>query len=137
MLINMDQVLPFNDIYTLVISHANQVEETHKKCHANLYVHVQVSNAYLQSVLGSAAKILFEFVKEMPKPETRLRLDFSSLLGPLFFTWIIVQLFPVSQTKVFFLSEQCTACFIISRRKHMPTVVTLSQLCLYVFFRLY
>ncbi|KAK6123284.1 hypothetical protein DH2020_042961 [Rehmannia glutinosa] len=53
------------------------------------------SNAYLQLLLGTATKILFEFVKEMPKPETRLRLDLSSLLGPLFFTWVIVQLFPV------------------------------------------
>ncbi|KAL7139184.1 hypothetical protein ABFS83_09G034000 [Erythranthe nasuta] len=53
------------------------------------------SNAYLQSLLGPTAEMLFEFVKEMPKPETKLRLDFSSLLGPLFFTWVIVQLFPV------------------------------------------
>ncbi|XP_012839386.1 PREDICTED: ABC transporter A family member 7-like isoform X2 [Erythranthe guttata] len=53
------------------------------------------SNAYLQFLLGPTAKMLFEFVKEMPKPETQLRLDFSSLLGPLFFTWVIVQLFPV------------------------------------------
>ncbi|KAL9155884.1 hypothetical protein ABFS82_09G035700 [Erythranthe guttata] len=53
------------------------------------------SNAYLQFLLGPSAKMLFEFVKEMPKPETNLRLDFSSLLGPLFFTWVIVQLFPV------------------------------------------
>ncbi|KAK6123306.1 hypothetical protein DH2020_042957 [Rehmannia glutinosa] len=55
----------------------------------------RASNAYLQLLLGTDTKILFEFVKEMPKPETRLRLDLSSLLGPLFFTWVIVQLFPV------------------------------------------
>lgn len=59
-------------------------------------MHIQASNSYLQFLLGPATKLLFEFVKEMPKPETRLRLDFSSLLGPLFFTWVIVQLFPVS-----------------------------------------
>ncbi|KAH6797363.1 ABC2-like protein 6 [Perilla frutescens var. hirtella] len=58
------------------------------------------SNAYLQFILGPAAKLLFEFVKEMPKPETKLRLDFSSLLGPLFFTWVIVQLFPVILTSL-------------------------------------
>ncbi|KAL7098745.1 hypothetical protein ACP275_09G037100 [Erythranthe tilingii] len=53
------------------------------------------SNAYLQFLLGPTTEILFEFVKEMPKHETKLRLDFSSLLGPLFFTWVIMQLFPV------------------------------------------
>lgn len=40
--------------------------------------------------------MLFEFVKEMPKPETTLRLDLSSLLGTLFFSWVILLLFPVS-----------------------------------------
>ncbi|KAK4394440.1 ABC transporter A family member 7 [Sesamum angolense] len=58
------------------------------------------SNAYLQLLLGPTAKMLFEFVKEMPKPETTLRLDFSSLLGPLFFTWVIIQLFPVVLTSL-------------------------------------
>nr|QVT92306.1 ABC transporter [Salvia miltiorrhiza] len=58
------------------------------------------SNAYLQFLLGPATKLLFEFVKEMPKSETKLRLDFSSLLGPLFFTWVIVQLFPVILTSL-------------------------------------
>ncbi|PHT47857.1 ABC transporter A family member 7 [Capsicum baccatum] len=53
------------------------------------------SNAYLQFLLGPSARMLFEFVKEMPKPETTLRLDFSSVLGPLFFTWVVSQLFPV------------------------------------------
>lgn len=37
-----------------------------------------------------------EFVKEMPKPATKNELDFSSLLGALFFTWIVQLLFPVS-----------------------------------------
>ncbi|KAK6123286.1 hypothetical protein DH2020_042963 [Rehmannia glutinosa] len=53
------------------------------------------SNAYLEYLLGPTTKMLFEFVKEMPKPETRVRMDLSSLLGPLFFTWVIIQLFPV------------------------------------------
>ena len=60
-------------------------------------MHMQVSNAYLQFLLGPATKMLFEFVKEMPKPETKRMLDFTSLLGPLFFTWVILQLFPVSE----------------------------------------
>ncbi|XP_060204669.1 ABC transporter A family member 7-like isoform X1 [Lycium barbarum] len=53
------------------------------------------SNAYIQFLLGPSARMLFEFVKEMPKPETELTLDFGSLLGPLFFTWVVSQLFPV------------------------------------------
>ncbi|KAM1080974.1 hypothetical protein EV1_015435 [Malus domestica] len=58
------------------------------------------SNAYLQFVQGFGTEMLFEFVKEMPKPETKLRLDFSSLLGTLFFTWVILQLFPVVLTSL-------------------------------------
>jgi len=40
--------------------------------------------------------MLFDFVKEMPKQETRLRLEMASLIGPIFFTWVILLLFPVS-----------------------------------------
>ncbi|XP_047316812.1 ABC transporter A family member 7-like [Impatiens glandulifera] len=65
-----------------------------------------VSNAYLQAVAGSATKILFEFVKEMPKPETQLRLDLASLIGALFFTWVILQLFPVVLTALVYEKEQ-------------------------------
>ncbi|GLU12336.1 hypothetical protein SLE2022_290230 [Rubroshorea leprosula] len=54
-----------------------------------------VSNAYLQFLRGAGTKMLFEFVKEMPKPGTKFKLDLSSLLGPLFFTWIILQPFPM------------------------------------------
>lgn len=48
--------------------------------------------------------MLFEFVKEMPKPETTLRLDLSSLLGTLFFSWVILLLFPVSCKYLLFFS---------------------------------
>ncbi|VVB04503.1 unnamed protein product [Arabis nemorensis] len=54
-----------------------------------------VSNAYLQYLLGPGTKSLFEFVKEMPKLETTLHVDVASLTGPLFFTWVILLLFPV------------------------------------------
>ncbi|KAI8528928.1 hypothetical protein RHMOL_Rhmol12G0186000 [Rhododendron molle] len=64
------------------------------------------SNAYLQLLLGPATKMLFEFVKEMPKPASRLRLDFASLLGPLFFTWVIIQLFPVILTSLVYEKQQ-------------------------------
>jgi len=57
---------------------------------------IQISNAYLQFLRGPGTKILFEFVKEMPKPETVFRVEIASLLGGLFFTWVVLQLFPVS-----------------------------------------
>lgn len=55
-----------------------------------------VSDAYLQFLLGPGTKMFFEFVKEMPKPSTPIKFDLASLLGGLFFTWVILQLFPVS-----------------------------------------
>ncbi|GFZ12086.1 ABC2 homolog 6 [Actinidia rufa] len=64
------------------------------------------SNAYLQFLLGPATKMLFEFVKEMPKPETKVKLDLASLLGPLFFTWVILQLFPVILTSLIYEKQQ-------------------------------
>ncbi|XP_018436846.1 ABC transporter A family member 7 [Raphanus sativus] len=54
-----------------------------------------VSNAYLHFLQGPGTKMLFEYVKEVPKLESRLRLDIASLIGPLFFTWVILLLFPV------------------------------------------
>ena len=50
----------------------------------------------LQLVRGNGVKMILDFIKEMPKPETQLRLDLSSLLGELFFMQVILQLFPVS-----------------------------------------
>ncbi|KAF4403201.1 hypothetical protein G4B88_027972 [Cannabis sativa] len=64
------------------------------------------SNAYLQFLRGPGTKIQFDFVKEMPKHESRLRLDFSSLLGTLFFTWVIIQLFPVVLTALVYEKQQ-------------------------------
>ncbi|XP_062116464.1 ABC transporter A family member 7-like [Humulus lupulus] len=64
------------------------------------------SNAYLQFLRGPGTKIQFDFVKEMPKHESQLRLDFSSLLGPLFFTWVIIQLFPVVLTALVYEKQQ-------------------------------
>ncbi|KAL6969076.1 Phospholipid-transporting ATPase abca7 [Sarracenia purpurea var. burkii] len=64
------------------------------------------SNAYLQLLLGPATKMPFEFVKEMPKPETQLKLDLASLLGALFFTWVILQLFPVVLTSLVYEKQQ-------------------------------
>ncbi|KAF8390227.1 hypothetical protein HHK36_024752 [Tetracentron sinense] len=64
------------------------------------------SNAYLNFLRGAGIKMLFEFVKEMPKSETQSRLDFSSLLGALFFTWIVLLLFPVILTSLVYEKQQ-------------------------------
>ncbi|KAI3847033.1 hypothetical protein MKW92_041540 [Papaver armeniacum] len=58
------------------------------------------SNAYLQHLKGSGVKILLDFVKEMPKQGSVLKLDFSTLLGALFFSWVVLQLFPVILTSL-------------------------------------
>lgn len=34
-------------------------------------------------------------VQDMPKSSTKLQLDFSSLLGPLFYTWVVQMLLPI------------------------------------------
>lgn len=64
------------------------------------------SNAYLQLVQGDGVKMVLDFIKEMPKPETQVRLDLSSLLGTLFFTWVILQLFPVVLTSLVYEKQQ-------------------------------
>ncbi|KAF8697363.1 hypothetical protein HU200_035956 [Digitaria exilis] len=53
------------------------------------------SNAYIKFLRGSGVEMLLEYVKEMPKVGTKQKFDLSSLLGPLFFTWIVELLFPV------------------------------------------
>ncbi|XP_072983429.1 ABC transporter A family member 7-like [Typha latifolia] len=57
-----------------------------------------VSNSYLQLLRGVGSKVLLEFVKEMPKPATHISLDLSSLLGALFYKWVIELLLPVILT---------------------------------------
>ncbi|KAF5734705.1 ABC transporter A family member 7 [Tripterygium wilfordii] len=64
------------------------------------------SNTYLQFLRGPSTRMLFEFIKEMPKSQTRNRLDLASLLGPLFFTWVVLQLFPVILTSLVYEKEQ-------------------------------
>ncbi|WOL00337.1 ABC transporter A family member 7-like [Canna indica] len=64
------------------------------------------SNAYLKFRKGSGVMSMFEYVKEMPKLGTKLKLDFSSLLGALFFTWIIELLFPVILTYTVYERQQ-------------------------------
>ncbi|PKU76587.1 ABC transporter A family member 8 isoform X1 [Dendrobium catenatum] len=57
------------------------------------------ANAYLQFFKGDNVKMLLEFVKEMPKGATKPGIiNVSTLLSPLFFTWVIELLFPVMLT---------------------------------------
>ncbi|KAJ0106578.1 hypothetical protein Patl1_17829 [Pistacia atlantica] len=65
-----------------------------------------VSNAYLRALLGPSAQMLFEFVKEMPKTETQQMVDLSSIIGTLFFTWVVLQLFPVVLTALVYEKQQ-------------------------------
>ncbi|KAI3974196.1 hypothetical protein MKX01_033447, partial [Papaver californicum] len=57
---------------------------------------LQASNAYLQHLKGAGVKMLLDFVKEMPKQGSKLTVDFSSFLGALFFSLVVLQLFPTS-----------------------------------------
>ncbi|KAI4365910.1 hypothetical protein MLD38_021849 [Melastoma candidum] len=65
-----------------------------------------VANAYLQFLRGPETKILFEFLKEMPTNGIPFRMDLSSALGPMFFIWVLLQLFPVVLTSLVYEKEQ-------------------------------
>ncbi|KAL5064774.1 hypothetical protein RYX36_026511 [Vicia faba] len=65
-----------------------------------------ISNAYLQFLRGPETKMLFEFVKEMPKFSTTVSIEIASLLGGLFFTWVVLQLFPVILTSLVYEKQQ-------------------------------
>ncbi|KAM3307861.1 ABC transporter A family member 7 isoform X2 [Capsicum chacoense] len=55
-----------------------------------------VTNAYLQFLRGSSTKMVLDFVAEMPIPGGYIRPhDISTFLNILFFTWVILQVFPV------------------------------------------
>ncbi|KAJ4824173.1 hypothetical protein Tsubulata_111903 [Turnera subulata] len=66
------------------------------------------SNAYLQFLKGPAAKMVFEFVKEMPRAAGNASMDddLVGALGPMFFAWVILQLFPVVLTSLVYEKQQ-------------------------------
>ncbi|KAM3405473.1 hypothetical protein ACQJBY_008138 [Aegilops geniculata] len=64
------------------------------------------SNAYIKFFRGSGVEMLLEYVKDMPKVGTKLKFDLSSLLGALFFTWIVELLFPVVLTYLVYEKQQ-------------------------------
>ncbi|XP_044946540.1 ABC transporter A family member 7-like isoform X2 [Hordeum vulgare subsp. vulgare] len=65
-----------------------------------------VSNAYLKHIRGPGVEVLLEYVKDMPKVGTSYRFDLSSLISPLFFTWIVELLFPVMLTYLVYEKQQ-------------------------------
>ena len=58
----------------------------------------QATNAFIKTFFGSSLDIPVLFVTDFPKPDTGLSLDFASVLGPLFYMWVLQLLFPVSAT---------------------------------------
>ena len=52
-------------------------------------------NAWLRTFVGDGAAATLIGVQETPKAPSEIRLDFSSLLGPLFFTWVVQMLLPI------------------------------------------
>ena len=54
------------------------------------------ANAYLKQVAGANATVRLAGVRDMPKGATRLSLDFSSLLGPLFMMWFFQLMLPIN-----------------------------------------
>lgn len=68
-----------------------------KKWQKSDFKHLQASNAFLKYLMGPDTKMLFEFVQEMPQSLlTTADFPIASLVGPLFYTWVVLQLFPVS-----------------------------------------
>jgi len=53
------------------------------------------TNAFLRWSLGSQYSATLLAIMEMPKQETHLSLDFSSLLGPIFYCWLSQLLLPL------------------------------------------
>ncbi|XP_058226426.1 ABC transporter A family member 10-like isoform X2 [Rhododendron vialii] len=66
-----------------------------------------VSNAYLEFLLGTNFKILFEFVKEMPKhPDSSSADNLISMFSTVFFVWIVQQLIPVILTNLVYETQK-------------------------------
>lgn len=53
------------------------------------------TNAFLRNAVGEDAMARLIGLMQMPKPETSLKLDIASLVGTLFYTWLLQLLLPV------------------------------------------
>jgi len=63
-------------------------------------------NAWLRRHLGDGYSAELVAVMETPKGGTSLQLDFSSLLGPLFYTWVAQMLLPVFLAQLVYEKER-------------------------------
>uniref|UniRef100_A0A2N9H4E4 ABC transporter domain-containing protein n=1 Tax=Fagus sylvatica TaxID=28930 RepID=A0A2N9H4E4_FAGSY len=64
------------------------------------------SNAYLHFRRGPGTQMLFEFVKDMNQLAALGGIDVASAFGPLFFTWVVLQLFPVALKSLVYEKQQ-------------------------------
>ncbi|TVU06176.1 hypothetical protein EJB05_49375, partial [Eragrostis curvula] len=64
------------------------------------------STAYLNFFHGPNKEIRLKYLKEMPKPAIKLRLDLTTLLDALFFTWTVQLLLPVILTYLVYEKQQ-------------------------------
>ncbi|KAK4719446.1 hypothetical protein R3W88_017784 [Solanum pinnatisectum] len=64
------------------------------------------SNAFLQKLLGPSFNILFDYTKEMPKHGSMRMSEISSQMGPILFSWVILQLFPVAFVALVYEKQQ-------------------------------
>ncbi|XP_070006475.1 ABC transporter A family member 7-like isoform X2 [Nicotiana sylvestris] len=66
-----------------------------------------VTNAYLQFLRGPSTKMVLDFVAEMPIPGGFRRPDdISTFLNIVFFTWVILQIFPVILSSLVYEKQQ-------------------------------
>ncbi|KAJ1268122.1 hypothetical protein BS78_07G112600 [Paspalum vaginatum] len=65
-----------------------------------------VSTAYLNFFNGKNAAMRLEYLKEMPKAAIKMRLDLTTLLDALFFTWTVQLLLPVILTYLVYEKQQ-------------------------------
>ncbi|CAL5002372.1 unnamed protein product [Urochloa decumbens] len=64
------------------------------------------STAYLKLFRGQNVEMRLQYLKEMPKAAVPMRLDLTTLLDALFFTWTIQLLLPVMLTYLVYEKEQ-------------------------------
>ncbi|OEL17376.1 ABC transporter A family member 8 [Dichanthelium oligosanthes] len=67
---------------------------------------VSASTAYLNLFRGQNMQMRLEYLKEMPKSAIPMRLDLTTLLDALFFTWTVQLLLPVILTYLVYEKEQ-------------------------------
>ncbi|KIZ07740.1 hypothetical protein MNEG_0209 [Monoraphidium neglectum] len=80
----------YNDTYGLPVTASQGTVYQRLPAVINLAV-----NAWIRTFVGTNSSATLLGVQEAPKPASSLKLDFSNLLGPLFFTWVVQMLLPI------------------------------------------